>query len=817
MPKYQHDNFGDVMDTLFAKGVITSVDSDNDTACFTGEGCQSGTDIPLFYHCEPNSEERDNGAIEGAAAGFNVEDEVIVMCTADGVPVRIVGFVDGIKDCTVPLILIRCPNAYSVYDTKTNAFLQINDENGDPVEFPVERLAGMQTEHLWIDYDTFLEPLNGWQQLWGWHPDYGTYSIPEEHQPSKIYDGYKNDENDWMIETVKEGTGSDNSSPAATLFGDTEGMWDERYFIQHHRWYDLSNNLHITTMKYIQWDNEYSYDDCNYFIANNGSDEVFDAATRWHIDSFYDKSYSLAYDNISGSTSFDLDFSIFKADRKEKIQEIHIPFDYFSDLYLSTDSLFDEKYMERRQPWDFNPLFEEYEEYWKAWYKMSDVYLSSAYNFFGANPWMGEIAGVFSIEDWMEGRQSGVYYAPNDCVAAYNDDFNPGVDPSDPRYSWFAYSFTDGTHWDVYFHNDVPGDPFPAGTCMKVLDTFPGFTYEGTAGCPWLDNACPECTEESSSGLMYELHNQHNTFDLVPNEILEFIAQGHANDMASGEVPFGHDGLEARMERVLDLIDCSEYPISENVYKGDPAAPTPIETCFQAWLDSPEHRFNIENDYHKMIGCGQAGEYFCTIFAGWDDECENDDWCFTPAYLLKHSDESLRKLKERMGLAPGTAFPWAGVTIPAEGYDPLGATYNGTHYYPFWKEILSDSKLRIASYDYIRPRGIFCDEEDEINGIVNCVVAFPFGINAESYIPSDLYEENEDKILDTVHVHASIDIGSGCDVTQSPHTMERCTELEEAIAETIRVSAHNEHGVFMAGVDYPTLSIHKLSGEVPSF
>jgi len=99
MPKYDHDNFGDVMNHIFAKGVITSVDSENDLADVTVEGYQDGSDIPLFYHCEAESEERSNGAVEGAAAAFSEDDEVIVMCTADGAPVRIVGLVDGIKEC----------------------------------------------------------------------------------------------------------------------------------------------------------------------------------------------------------------------------------------------------------------------------------------------------------------------------------------------------------------------------------------------------------------------------------------------------------------------------------------------------------------------------------------------------------------------------------------------------------------------------------------------------------------------------------------------------------------------------------------------
>jgi len=99
MPKYNHDNFGDVQDHIFAKGIITKIDTLNDVTDVTVAGYKSGSDVPLFYHCEADSEERDNGAIEGAASAFSIDDEVIVMLEVDGDPVRIVGFVDGIKGC----------------------------------------------------------------------------------------------------------------------------------------------------------------------------------------------------------------------------------------------------------------------------------------------------------------------------------------------------------------------------------------------------------------------------------------------------------------------------------------------------------------------------------------------------------------------------------------------------------------------------------------------------------------------------------------------------------------------------------------------
>jgi hypothetical protein len=108
MPKLDHKNLGEVQKTAYLTGVITTVDGEFDTACFTGTGnCPAGTDIPIFYHCSylegEEPAQRDNGALEGASGAFAEDDEVIVQCevldSTTYKPLYVIGFVDKPKQC----------------------------------------------------------------------------------------------------------------------------------------------------------------------------------------------------------------------------------------------------------------------------------------------------------------------------------------------------------------------------------------------------------------------------------------------------------------------------------------------------------------------------------------------------------------------------------------------------------------------------------------------------------------------------------------------------------------------------------------------
>jgi hypothetical protein len=97
MPTHDFNNIGEVLDFQILKGKITAIDSATDTCTVTVAG--SSREALIFYHCKPDSIIRDNGAIEGGAAGFKVDDEVIVLINSDKSVIKVVGHVDGIRAC----------------------------------------------------------------------------------------------------------------------------------------------------------------------------------------------------------------------------------------------------------------------------------------------------------------------------------------------------------------------------------------------------------------------------------------------------------------------------------------------------------------------------------------------------------------------------------------------------------------------------------------------------------------------------------------------------------------------------------------------
>jgi uncharacterized protein YkwD len=99
---------------------------------------------------------------------------------------------------------------------------------------------------------------------------------------------------------------------------------------------------------------------------------------------------------------------------------------------------------------------------------------------------------------------------------------------------------------------------------------------------------------------------------LVWNDAMADEERAHSQAIASGRVPFGHQGIEDRIAYINTIIPWSL--ISENV-----ASALSAEDALDAWLKSPEHKVIIEGDY-ELTGVGVAKDpdgplyYFSQMF-----------------------------------------------------------------------------------------------------------------------------------------------------------------------------------------------------------
>jgi uncharacterized protein YkwD len=101
---------------------------------------------------------------------------------------------------------------------------------------------------------------------------------------------------------------------------------------------------------------------------------------------------------------------------------------------------------------------------------------------------------------------------------------------------------------------------------------------------------------------------------LQSNPAMEYQARRHSMDMATHRIPFGHQGLTFRMKYIFDKV-AGTTQVGENVAYGNLSA----EAVVNGWLQSPEHKKNIEGAY-KFTGIGvsrnmQNQIYFTEIFA----------------------------------------------------------------------------------------------------------------------------------------------------------------------------------------------------------
>lgn len=111
-------------------------------------------------------------------------------------------------------------------------------------------------------------------------------------------------------------------------------------------------------------------------------------------------------------------------------------------------------------------------------------------------------------------------------------------------------------------------------------------------------------SSKSSVQEIFRLINQHRASKgLKPLKLNEAIikeAEKHSRNMASGAVPFGHDGFNGRSDRLMNGIK-NANSAGENVAYSQGAPAHVVDN----WLNSPVHKKNIEGDY-TLTGIGIA-------------------------------------------------------------------------------------------------------------------------------------------------------------------------------------------------------------------
>ncbi|MDY6893820.1 MAG: hypothetical protein SVO01_00155 [Thermotogota bacterium] len=127
MPRKNFKNIGALQSYEYLAGVIVgSPDADDDT-CTVLIGASEYEDVPIFYHCDPDAAERENGAIVGAASGFSDSDNVIILEEKGGDKLFVIAHIDGARHCHSGFML--CIKLWD-YDNSEYQYLYYNVYQG---------------------------------------------------------------------------------------------------------------------------------------------------------------------------------------------------------------------------------------------------------------------------------------------------------------------------------------------------------------------------------------------------------------------------------------------------------------------------------------------------------------------------------------------------------------------------------------------------------------------------------------------------------------------------------------------------------------
>ena len=154
-----------------------------------------------------------------------------------------------------------------------------------------------------------------------------------------------------------------------------------------------------------------------------------------------------------------------------------------------------------------------------------------------------------------------------------------------------------------------------AGCAKKTIPAAHTDTPAATRS-EYLPPHAPSGPNNTEKGILYyvNLHRHSMGLPLLQlNKVESDVATQHSRDMASGRTPFGHMGLQSRVDAITRQLG----PVTstgENVALGQRS---PREVVAD-WLQSPGHRRNIEGDF-RLTGIGLARDskgviYYTQIF-----------------------------------------------------------------------------------------------------------------------------------------------------------------------------------------------------------
>lgn len=154
----------------------------------------------------------------------------------------------------------------------------------------------------------------------------------------------------------------------------------------------------------------------------------------------------------------------------------------------------------------------------------------------------------------------------------------------------------------------------PAFSCLIFLNLH--CATKSPSGAPTTNNSTSPTSSKFADDILENVNQYRHTKGLKPlvmNNVISAEARKHSEDMANDRMAFGHDGFDARIQRISSQLGAARQS-AENVALGDLSAQQVVSN----WINSPGHRQNIEGNF-TLTGIGVAKNkkgvtYFTQIF-----------------------------------------------------------------------------------------------------------------------------------------------------------------------------------------------------------